>query len=116
MLGVLFDVSGSMEQTFAVHYNRYDRNHEVKKSHAIVTTLSSIVNQEIMTYQRNASLFACAFGLDMSTCDGIDTCDLLTLLENRLAFNELKQNLSELLSEQKQKVEQEKKKLLQIEK
>ena len=82
MLGVLLDVSGSMRQTFTVHYNRYDRNHDAKKSHAIVTTLSSIVNQEIMTYQRNESLFACSFGLNTSKCDGINTCDLVALLEN----------------------------------
>ena len=115
MLGVLFDVSGSMKETFAVYYDRYDRDHDVKKSHAIVTTLNSIVNQEIMTYQRNESLFACSFGLNKSKCGGSDTCDLIALLEDRLAFKEVKQKLSELLSEKKRIVEQEKQQMLQIE-
>ena len=50
------------------------------------------------------SLFTCSFGLNKSKCDGSDTCDLIALLEDRLASKEVKQKLSELLSEQKRMV------------
>ena len=104
MLGVLLDVSGSMEQAFSVHY--YDRRrleHNVRRSHAIITTLNSIVNQEVIAYQRNESVFACCFGLEDYMCGGADTCDLITLLENVIkirTFQEVKQRLDELRSEQ----------------
>ena len=93
MFGVLLDVSGSMENTFSVHYDdcsglrtgRYD----VKRSHGIITTLNNIINQEITSYGRKDLAFACAFGLNITKCKGSDTCDFISLLENREVLKEL---------------------------
>ena len=68
MFGVLFDVSASMEQAFAAHYDKRDAltDDKVKRSHGIITTLNNIVNQEITTYERNDMVFVSAFGLNIS--------------------------------------------------
>ena len=84
MFGVLFDVSGSMKQAFSAHYDKRDAltDDKVKRSHGIITTLNNIVNQEITTYERKDLVFVSAFGLDTSTCEGINTCDFVSMLKN----------------------------------
>ena len=91
MFGVLFDVSGSMKQSFAAHYDKRDAltDANVKRSHGIVTTLNNIVNQEITTYERKDLVFVSAFGLDPSKCKGIDTCDFVSMLEERNTLQEI---------------------------
>ena len=102
MLGVLLDVSGSMEEAFAVHYDKRNTlDHDAKRAHAIVTTLNSIVKQEITAFQRNELFFACSFGLNTAKCDGVDVCDLVALLEDRQTYQELKQKVDKLLCKQK---------------
>ena len=73
MFGVLVDVSGSMKRAYAL-----DRSHDanVERTHAILTSIMSIVKQEVIHHKRKESIFACAFGLDHRT----ETCDLLRLL------------------------------------
>ena len=85
MFGVLFDVSKSMEDKFAAHYDEPCglADDKVKRSHGIITTLNNIVNQEITTYDRKDLIFATAFGLEDSECNGINTCDFIALLEKK---------------------------------
>ena len=85
MFGALLDVSGSMEQSFAANYDKSDAltDNNVKRSHGIVTTLNNIVNQEITSYERKDLVFASAFGLNASKCEDADTCDFVSLLEER---------------------------------
>ena len=90
MFGVLCDVSGSMEATFSAYYDKRSgvTDDKVKRSHGIITTLSNIVNQEIAIYKRSDQIFVCAFGLNTSKCQNIDTCDFVSLLENRKKLQE----------------------------
>ena len=91
MFGVLFDVSGSMEQSFAAHYDKRDAltDDNVKRSHGIVTTLNNIVHQEITTYEREDLVFVSAFGLNPSKCKDTDTCDFVSMLEERKTLQEI---------------------------
>lgn len=72
MFGVLVDVSGSMRSALSV-----DESHrpgaDVERTRAILTSTLNIVKQEVAHHQRQDSVFVSAFGLD--------TCDLLSLLE-----------------------------------
>jgi len=72
MFGVLVDVSGSMESTYAV-----DRSNDtsVERTHAIFTAILNIVKGKV---DHEESIFACAFGLN----GDIETCDLFFLLES----------------------------------
>ena len=90
MFGALLDVSGSMEQSFAASYDKSDAltDNNVKRSHGIVTTLGNIVNQEITSYERKDLVFASAFGLNASKCEDADTCDFISLLEEREVLQE----------------------------
>ena len=90
MFGVLLDVSGSMEKAFAEHYDKpgYLTDNKVKRSHGIITTLNNIVNQEITTYERNDLVFATAFGLDDTKCNGVNTCDFIALLKKKKEIDE----------------------------
>ena len=96
MFGVLFDVSASMEQAFAAHYDKRDSltDGKVKRSHGIITTLNNIVHQEITTYERKDVIFASAFGLNTSKCEGINTCDFVSMLENREALQEIHKRMA----------------------
>ena len=96
MFGVLFDVSGSMEQAFAAHYDKRDAltDDKVKRSHGIITTLNNIVHQEITTYERNDMIFVSAFGLNTSKCEGINTCDFVSMMENREALQEIHKRMA----------------------
>ena len=78
MFGVLVDVSGSMENAYAL-----DRSHDasVERTHAILTTIMNIVKREVAHHDRQESIFACAFGLNEEGTQGIVTCDLISLLE-----------------------------------
>lgn len=90
MFGVLLDVSKSMEDKFAAHYDEPCglADDKVKRSHGIITTLNNIVNQEITTYDRKDLIFATAFGLEDSECNGINTCDFIALLEKKKEMDE----------------------------
>jgi len=96
MFGVLFDVSGSMRRAFAAHYNKRDAltDSKIKRSHGIITTLNNIVSQEITVYERKDMVFTSAFGLNTDKCEGLDTCDFVTLLENRKTLEELDKKLT----------------------
>lgn len=74
MLGVLVDVSGSMEKAYSV-----DTSHSVnvKRTHAVLTTIANIVDQEVTRHKREESIFVAAFGMNKPSL----TCDLLSLLE-----------------------------------
>ena len=78
LFGVLVDVSGSMENAYAL-----DRSHDasVERTHAILTTIMNIVKREVAHHDRRESIFACAFGLNEEGIRGIVTCDLISLLE-----------------------------------
>ena len=78
MFGILVDVSGSMENAYAL-----DRSHDasVERTHAILTTIMNIVKREVAHHDRQESTFACAFGLNEEGTQGIVTCDLISLLE-----------------------------------
>ena len=80
MFGVLLDVSSSMEKPFVELYS-YLTDEKVKQSHGIITTLYNIVNQEIITYERNDLVFVTAFGLNDTKCNGVNTCDFIALLK-----------------------------------
>ena len=75
MIGVLVDVSGSMEEAFAL-----DRSvsGKVKRTHAIITTLNKIAKNAIAVHQQShrIRMFAEAFGLEDTS-----TCDLISLLK-----------------------------------
>ena len=90
MFGVLLDISGSMEKAFAEHYDKpgYLTDDKAKRSHGIITTLNNIVNQEITTYERNDLVFATAFGLDDTKCNGVNTCDFIALLKKKKEIDE----------------------------
>ena len=74
MIGILLDVSGSMESAYAL-----DRSHDasVERTHAILTTTINIVKREAVHHNRQESVFASVFGL----CKATVTCDLLSLLD-----------------------------------
>ena len=78
MIGVLVDVSGSMETAYAL-----DRSSDasVERTHAILTAIMNIVKREVAHHDRRESIFACAFGLNAHSTQGIVTCDLISLLE-----------------------------------
>ena len=76
MFGVLVDVSGSMEMSYALERSRRDAN--VERVHAIITTIINIVNREVTHYDRPESIFVSAFGLDTKN---VNTCDLVALLD-----------------------------------
>ena len=88
MFGVLLDVSASMEEAFAIHYDKRGdlTEDKVKRSHGIITTLNNIVNQEITTYERKDLVFATAFGLHPKA--GVDTCDFIALLRKKKEIDE----------------------------
>ena len=88
MFGVLFDVSASMEESFAANYNKLDAltDDNVKRSLGIVTTLN---NQEITTYERKDLVFVSAFGLNPSSCNDAETCDFVSMLEERKALQKI---------------------------
>ena len=90
MLGVLLDISKSMEDKFAVHYDGPCEltNSNVKRSHRIITTLNNIVNQEINAYDRKDLVFATAFGLNDAKCNGVNTCNFIALLEKKKEMDE----------------------------
>ena len=91
MFGVLFDVSASMEESFAANYNKLDAltDDNVKRSLGIVTTLNNIVNQEITTYERKDLVFVSAFGLNPSRCNDAETCDFVSMLEERKTLQKI---------------------------
>ena len=74
MFGVLVDVSGSMRSAYSL-----DRSHDanVERTHAVLTSIMSIVKQEVIHHERKDSIFVSAFGLDHHA----ETCDLLRLLD-----------------------------------
>ena len=74
MYGVLVDVSGSMKSAYSL-----DRSHDanVERTHAVLTSIMSIVKQEVIHHERKDSIFVSAFGLDHHA----ETCDLLRLLD-----------------------------------
>ena len=73
MFAVLLDVS-SMKKAYA-----RDKSHDtsVRLTHAVLTTITEIVRQEVTHHNRHDSIFTCAFGLSKPTT----TCDLIPLLE-----------------------------------
>ena len=85
MLGVLFDVSGSMEKAFALHYDKRSAitDDRVTRSHGIITTLNKLVSKEVVSVRPADQIFASAFGLKSSACEGVVTCDLVSMLENK---------------------------------
>ena len=96
MFGVLVDVSGSMEEAFAAHYDKRSglTDEKVQRSHGIITTLNNIVNQEITTYEREDLVFVQSFGLKKTKCNGIDTCDFVSMLENRKILKEIDERMA----------------------
>lgn len=73
MIGVLVDVSGSMKEAFAL--DRSVRGN-VKRTHAIITTLNRIAKNAIAVHQRRDCMFVEAFGMEDTS-----TCDLISLLK-----------------------------------
>ena len=96
MFGVLLDVSGWMETAFAAHYNKRNglTDEKVQRSHGIITALNNIVSQEITTYEREDLVFVQSFGLNTSKCNGIDTCDFVSMLENRKILKEIDERMA----------------------
>ena len=98
MYGVLLDVSGSMEKAFTGDSYEPPKKRsrltleltddKVKRSHGIITALNNIINQEVTTYERKDLVFAIAFGLDDSNCNGVNTCDFVALLKKRKEIDE----------------------------
>ena len=74
MLGVLVDVSGSMEKAYSVDSSC---TVNVERTQAVLTTVANIVDQEVVRHKREESIFVAAFGLNKPSL----TCDLLSLLE-----------------------------------
>ena len=74
MFGVLLDVSGSMQQAYAL-----DKSHDatVQRTHAVFSTVANIVKREADRHNMQESIFASVFGLDGPST----TCDLVSLLE-----------------------------------
>ena len=77
MIGVLVDVSGSMQSAYSLDESRHSVN--VERTQAVLTTIVNIVDKEVTRHRREESIFSCAFGLRDTTKK--ETCDLLTLLE-----------------------------------
>ena len=76
MFGVLLDVSGSMQNAYALDVDRA-RDASVQRTHAVVTTIANIARREAKHHGRQDSIFTCAFGLSKQT----DICDLVPLFE-----------------------------------
>ena len=76
MFGVLLDVSGSMQNAYALDVDR-TRDASVQRTHAVVTTIANIARREAKHHGRQDSIFTCAFGLSKQT----DICDLVPLFE-----------------------------------
>ena len=76
MIGVLIDVSGSMETAF----NSIDKSQRsnVKRIHAIFTSLMNVVHREVAHHNRQESIFVSSFGMGKIFPE---TCDLVALLE-----------------------------------
>ena len=74
--GVLLDVSGSMQNVYAVDVGRA-HDASVQRTHAVVTTIANIARREAKHHGRQDSIFTCAFGLSKQT----DICDLVPLFE-----------------------------------
>ena len=77
MIGVLVDVSGSMQSAYSLDGSRHSV--DVERTQAVLTTIVNIVDKEVTRHRREESIFSCAFGLRDTTKK--ETCDLLTLLE-----------------------------------
>ena len=73
MFGVLLDVSGSMQNVYALDAH----NTSVQQTHAVVTTIANIAREEAKHHGWQDSIFICAFGLAKHT----DVCDLIPLFE-----------------------------------
>ena len=63
-----------MEKAYSVDTS-YSVN--VERTHAVLTTVANIVDQEVTRHKREESIFVAAFGLNKPSL----TCDLLSLLE-----------------------------------
>ena len=75
MFGILVDVSGSMKSAYSLDSSSSHSN--VRRTHAIFTTIVSIAKKEIVHHERRECIFAGAFGL----CKASETCDLISLLD-----------------------------------
>ena len=73
MFGVLLDVSGSMQNVYALDAH----NTSVQRTHAVVIAIANIVRKEAKHHGWQDSIFICAFGLAKHT----DVCDLIPLFE-----------------------------------
>ena len=91
MFGVLVDVSVSMKKAVTANYDIRSglTDENVKRFHRIVTSLNKIVTDIVTTYDRKDLIFVSAFGLNASKCEGTDTCDFVSTLENVTRLQEI---------------------------
>ena len=75
MVGILVDVSGSMERAFDLDSSK---DATVERVHTILTTVLRIVKAELNHHSnRSDEIFVTAFGLDIK----VNTCDLVAVLD-----------------------------------
>lgn len=84
MFGVLVDVSGSMKSAYALDRSTATHQVSVEGTHAVFTSVLSVVKRTVERRGRQDSIFVGAFGLQnlQVGSESIDTCDLLFLLDS----------------------------------